>query len=331
MVKVESSLSGEFFCEVKKGDKVVRSYPVTKNLILNQGLNSRGVKGGYLSDSSRDSDSYFNWRYCGVGTGNSEPLVTQTSLDTPIAKVKAPFTDYIGDSVLAENGIFKSKVVSVFEFYGLEGNNITELGLYANGYYKYNPSIAAYSVLATRALIKDAEGNATSITLLEDEILVVTYTVTVHINTVVAPSVINVIDRDGNLEPYNVETIITNLSAKNISPIRGFTGDNNTSGVGYNDKIFDYTPLESAPVHTYLPYRKTPVVSPYVVDSFEQEIYMFFPISEANNDLKYISMGTSSHPTFIFKISKVSDGSPLTKTGNETLKIPMLMKWGRKE
>lgn len=116
------------------------------NIVLNTGLEQMSV-GTWINR-------------CCVGTGNSTPVATQTQLDT----FKASTTTMQGT---AESGIQVTTLPyyvwlrSTYRFgEGVASGNISELGL---GWANTN--------LWNRALVKDVNGNPTSITVLADEYL----------------------------------------------------------------------------------------------------------------------------------------------------------------
>ena len=101
---------------------------------------------------------------CSVGTGNSTPQPGQTSLDNQVANVN------IGDVVSAagrnlEEGYIWSRYVYTFGLGAIQNRNISELAIGWGG----------GSAIFSRALILDSLGNPTSITILGDEQLRVTW------------------------------------------------------------------------------------------------------------------------------------------------------------
>lgn len=119
------------------------------NLILNNGLNLMGT----TAPLGR----------CMVGTGTSTPVVSQTQLDTRIASTTTVQSTTYG-SDLVDNYAY---VRRVYRFdVGVAAGNLTEVGV-------GNSDTSCFS----RALILDGGGSPTSVTVLSDEYLDVTYEV----------------------------------------------------------------------------------------------------------------------------------------------------------
>lgn len=103
------------------------------------------------------------------GSGSSQPLRTDTNLQSPIpsAAISADNTQY--NRKTFTNNVFKFEKKLTFE--GTKGKvqgNVSELGLSFNG---------TDSQLFTRALIKDENGNPTTISLGANDIIKLTYIV----------------------------------------------------------------------------------------------------------------------------------------------------------
>lgn len=119
------------------------------NLILDAGLNQIG-SGGVMG-------------YCHVGSGSTAPLVSNTGLQTPVATT----------SVLQANEQGSQAEAPYFGWYrqtyrfgaGVAAGNLSEVGV------GWDVGDALFS----RALIKDALGDPTTITVLADETLDVAY------------------------------------------------------------------------------------------------------------------------------------------------------------
>ena len=129
-------------------DEIVRETPEFHNLVLTTGL-ARMAVGTWIDR-------------CCVGTGNSNPVASQVALDSFLAS-----TTTIATGVADTGGI----QVTTAPFYwfgrrtwrfavGVATGNISEIGL---GWGNSN--------LWNRALVKDIEGNPTTITVLADEYL----------------------------------------------------------------------------------------------------------------------------------------------------------------
>lgn len=142
------------------------------NLITNTGLRQMGAMG---SSSLAATSEWCNG--CAVGTGNIAPTVNDVQLAAYLTKIAANNPTAFPDAdvtiaYVAQNGAIPPMWTATYTFIfptGAAAGNITELGAY--------PSAIAngQNSLSSRALIVDAGNNPTSITVLSDEILTVTY------------------------------------------------------------------------------------------------------------------------------------------------------------
>lgn len=121
------------------------------NLITNAGLDAIGT-------------GIFDLNYCFVGSGSTPPSETESTVPTWIAASNTNQAQVDGRLATSPYYIWRRKT---FRFaLGVAAGNISEvsIALYSNG-----------TTMVSRALVKDAEGNPTTITILADEILDVVY------------------------------------------------------------------------------------------------------------------------------------------------------------
>lgn len=132
------------------------------NLITDAGISAM-INGGYLN-------------YCYVGTGNTPPAVTDTAL---VNRIAATSSNYAGElNTITSTPPYYAAKTKYYEFAtGTAAGNLSEVGV---GWYISSP--ASYG-LFSRALILDAEGLPTTITVLPTEVLRVTYTLRLYIPT----------------------------------------------------------------------------------------------------------------------------------------------------
>lgn len=145
---VQMGVGAIFELVVRKADthEIVRRTPRFKNIVLDSGI-ARMFVGSYLTR-------------CCVGTGSSTPVATQTQLD-----------NFLASTTAGHGGIDYGRNIKTLPYYawarftyrfaaGTINNNISEVGLgWAN------------NALWNRALIKDAQGQPTTITVMADEYL----------------------------------------------------------------------------------------------------------------------------------------------------------------
>lgn len=156
-IQLRTGLQGWFKLEAVKRDGTRRLladwFP---NLITNSGLEAVAV-GGYLGE-------------CLVGTGNTAPNVNDTALAAQVAT-----TSTIHDSVAAAQpgSPYYGAITNTYRFAeGVAAGNLAEVGV----------GIASGS-LFSRALILDGLGSPTTITVLIDEVLDVTYQLRLYPST----------------------------------------------------------------------------------------------------------------------------------------------------
>lgn len=137
------------------------------NLITNIGIDRFGV------------DSYDSARNVGgwlipvmyVGSGNATPAVTDTAMAGQVAWTST-IQSAVGTPIITGNGGHRWVVTYRFAM-GTAAGTLAEVG---TGW--GSPSSA--NSLFSRALIRDMSGNPTTLTILSDEILDVTYTITIN-------------------------------------------------------------------------------------------------------------------------------------------------------
>lgn len=162
--------------DVYSGGELVRTSGDHNNMILDYGFDC------ITNPSSDFSMTGYEYHGCVVGTGSTPPIASDELLASPLyAKKFTSFNPpvlrkYIG--LNPEGTHFMFEVVRVFSF--AEGEvvgNISEVGTI----FKPNSSVTTSAKLHTRALVKDAGGSPTAITVLATEQLVITHTLTTYV------------------------------------------------------------------------------------------------------------------------------------------------------
>ena len=120
------------------------------NLILNGGLDRMGANADYL-----------NW--CQVGSGSTAPVATQTALVNQVAGTNTRQNNVNGAQASAPYYGWYRRTYRFAQ--GVAAGNLSEVGV----------GWATTGSLFSRALILDGGGNPTTITVLSDEVLDVTY------------------------------------------------------------------------------------------------------------------------------------------------------------
>lgn len=162
-LKIPQTVAGRFKMEAFRVDENGNEVPGSRrlaadwfdNLIVNAGLNRMGTNGDYLSN-------------CLVGSGSADPLPTDTQLQARVASSNTINTTVNGNNASPRYGWKRN----TYRFaVGVAAGNLSEVGV---GW----SSTACYS----RARILDGSGNPTTITVLGDEVLDVTYELRSYIN-----------------------------------------------------------------------------------------------------------------------------------------------------
>jgi hypothetical protein len=175
-IAVGSSLSGHFTMHVLKADQEGRPIEASRrkvaefdNLILDQGLNRIGLSDSYLGA-------------CQVGTGSVVPTNTDSQLASFLTGTTVTFaTPTLGAQASPPHYGFSR------HFYqfgaGVAAGNLSEVGVGWG---------ATGAALFSRALIVDGVGTPTTITVLSDEILQVTYELRIYPAIADATQVVNI-------------------------------------------------------------------------------------------------------------------------------------------
>lgn len=160
LIPLETALGGWFKLEAIRPDGRRRLladwFP---NLITNAGLEAIGNAGGYLGE-------------CRVGSGNTTPNVADTAL---VAQIATSTTLHDSDLSAQPSAPYYGAVTNVYRFAaGDAAGNLAEVGIGAT----------SGADLFSRALILDGGGSPTTITVLADEVLDVTYQLRLYPPTV---------------------------------------------------------------------------------------------------------------------------------------------------
>lgn len=151
MINLREECEGFYKIEAVKADGSRRLladwFP---NLILDAGLDRMGANGDYLT-------------WCQVGSGSAAPAATQTTLVARVAGTSTKQSDTSANS--GADPYFARRTVTFRFAAGVATGVLAEVGV----------GWATTGSLYSRALILDALGNPTTITVLADESLDVTY------------------------------------------------------------------------------------------------------------------------------------------------------------
>lgn len=157
----ETGLAGYFEVElIHKPTGLVKFKSRFKNLITNAALEDIGSGGREIQQFSANG-------YLAVGTGNSTPTVTQTTLDAEIARTQSRGSPSINGSAGQVNDYeyFWNRTTKVL-LPGVGTGNLQELGLFR---------VSSGGTMFCRQLFRDNDGNPVVISKTADDELRVTY------------------------------------------------------------------------------------------------------------------------------------------------------------
>ena len=303
-------MTGEFRCVVKKSDgstKIDTGYQ--KNLILDQGLDFFG--GGKGTDMVA---------CCVIGSGNSQPSYTQNKLDAAIKGVSGSVASFKYDYDAARDGnLYKTNIVCKYSFTGLNNVNISEVGLASN----YSNTTTYY--LCTRALIKDSQGNPTTITVLSGEILEVYYKLWAIYDTTDKTGQINVLDGAGNQVPYNYKARLMKVGDAAYASYVNSLSKGWKKQYLYSGDLVAITGTPSGELYSSGDLQ----VSPYVLGSYKSVYSFEVAPSVGNGKIRTYALEVLGCRQIRF--GSVANDSPIVKTDTQTLTIPVEVSWGRYE
>lgn len=244
-IPIEYQVSGEFEITIKRSDGTIRQHiPKQKNLITNNGLKSLTGTYGFenrkfttskgleiIPDQEHSYYGLFNTSktFLLIGSGNAQPQKNDIKLGKYLFSVRdisniSNITATPPTTELPTKYSFEQTYTYIFQ--GIEGHNLTELGLafIRESMYQYhptqtpNPENQSHYVLLTHALIKNSEGHPAAITLQEGEILEIAYTFKVYYDVSFRKSKINITTIPNLSEPENVSVKEYDMAIQGIYP-----------------------------------------------------------------------------------------------------------------
>lgn len=310
-MQANMGMAGEFRVVVKRADgstKIDTGYQ--PNLILNQGLDFFG--GGNGTNMMA---------YCVIGSGNSQPVYTQNKLDTAIKGVSgATFSTKYDYDVARDGNLYKTNKVLKYSFTGLNNVNVSELGLASN----YSNTTTYF--LCTRALIKDSQGNPTTITVLSGEILEIYYKLWAVYDITDKTGQINLLDGIGGSVAYNWKLRPSEVGKTFYQDIGGKLGVSSTANSSFNTG--DLVAITSSPSGGGGGYSF--VLKPYTSGDYKQVLSLSLPVEDENKSIRAIKLATTMG-LWQIRFGSVADDTPIIKTSTKTLSIPIEVSWGRYE
>lgn len=249
---------------------------------------------------------------CQVGSGNTAPADTDTVLVAPVASKGADDgADGSGTRSYVAGPPPYWKLVRTFTFgTGAAAGNLAEIGIYCG-------QVGA-TRLFCRELIRDGAGNPTTITVLSDEILVVTYELRFYLDTTDVAGTINIDGTD-----YNYTQRVMDIdSVPRVQCVLHQNSDSNTVVItAYSGDIGATTTVPSGQLA-----GRGASFDAYTAGNRYVDVYTTFSISQANaaGGIKAFSV---SGPFHKFQLSFAAN--PIMKTSGQQLTIRFRLSWGR--
>jgi hypothetical protein len=310
MIELKSAVHGRFMLEVAKADADGAEIPGTRrllspwqdNLITNTGMDFIGG-GGSAPFSFMVAVS--------VGSGATAPAFTDTALQARVATTSTLNTYTSGFTTSAP---FYSWLRKEFQFNtGTAAGVLSELGITGSG------GTPAY----TGALIKDSGGSPTTVTVLSDEILIVTYERRTYATTadVVTTATIKGVSQTITIRPSQIGTS-SGMTATG-SPywtdfVWGGTWYTGGSGVGPS------TGVPSGTAQSYSGTGAASVDGAYVSGSYYRDQTMNLRLADAAGLTITGFKGQNSAVTY-----QIGFVPGVPKTNSETVALRLRMSWAR--
>lgn len=304
----ELGVSGLYSFQIIRPDGTVRkSLQANKNLILDQGLD-------ILNNGSANFTADF--AQCTLGTGTSEPLPSDTSLTAPVGAASNSVTLLTLSWSEISPGVFRMRRPFRFEFNtagsrGISGVQLSEVAVGTAG---ANPRIIS------KSLIKDAQGNPTTIQLLPEEILRVVYTIELYFDA-----------------SEQLEGIFILNEGEEEEEVYEFEG--NFLGLGNTTAVSTYawtTALRPTQVYVATQRDLVPVTSQdtlvggligvlernsYSEGAFKNTYSARYSVAQGNvsGGIGYIRLQPAQVGMLQMRIARQSDGAPIPKTNEYRL------------
>tara|TARA_B100002049_G_scaffold146858_1_gene109168 strand:- start:15567 stop:16445 length:879 start_codon:yes stop_codon:yes gene_type:complete len=280
--------SGRFKAEILKDNEVVRESCWSDNIVVNN----------YLNNIASDSGNTGGIGSIAVGTGTTAPAATDTALVNQIGTTSNSVDSSSTNQVTVVPYYASDSYTFIFNIGEVSGN-ITEVS--ANTF---------SGGIASRALFRDEFGDPTSVTVLADEQLRVTYEMRLTIPDTDVLATVN---------GYNLTIRPSSASGTAWSP--GLSIIDSTANpriTAYSGPIGDFTAFPSGTQAG----ASSVTVEPYVVDSFQREFTYTWDTARANFDIQSFR----SYQSVAFQIGV---DPVIPKTSNDLLSLTVLYSLGR--
>lgn len=311
------TLDGVCTWQLVQDDAVVQQ-GTQHNLLLDSGLDNIGTYG--LVDP---------YEYACVGTGTSDPVVSQTALDAEVARTLTRPSGYSDNPQYQSPGIYILEIVREFSEASIANQNLTEWGF----------SPVATGGVGVRERFRDDQGNPVTLTPDGSQKLRLTYEVTVTLTPTSPTPCSFTVTGVGQATSAGVDAVEGNYTLRRTSdtydtdigllerilrfgnPFLHILNESGTS-LGYADDVErDYTPSARF------------AAEPYVVGSFERRTgEVTVGATEYTGAIRYLGVGSSNGFAFreIGHVTELDTTHIITKDDLHTLSIDgPLISWSR--
>lgn len=274
------------------------------NLITDSGMD-------YLGGGSSGANNYLS--QCRVGSGNTPPVNSDTTLEVPVAVTATIISNT--ETVQATAPYFGVNTRTYQFSAGAAAGNLSEIGI--------GPPVIDTN-LFSRALIVDGGGNPITITILPDEILQATYQLRQYPSLVDVPGSVTL---DGNL--YNLvirAAFVNNFANAGLQLVSLQAGRDSFTG-GLNSNVYATQTLgaiEAGPAGTAFG-TTTSTNAAYVAGTFQRDSTYSYSISQGNPPGGVGAM-TVAHTRGAYQISFTP---VVPKTSSETFSMTYRWSWVR--
>lgn len=298
-----------------KADGTVKEEtPEFDNIWLNQGLDLMGTQ-QYIAGVA-------------VGTGNSTPVITQTNLDARVATTTTAQTGLAVSYTSTPTPKYTITAKYRFNAGTLNNVNLSEVCIVKSG---------APNEAVNRALIKDAGGTATTITVLNDEYLDVSIFVDFYPETTDFTQTINLNNGSGGLiNTVNLTIRAAFLGSTTNPPIDTYFGymygavslaGNTESMTEIRDGAIGTT--ATSPAGTVLAKSDSAqntikvTQADYVAGSYKRSATLLVKLNGGNGNIRSLLQKTT------LGCFQVEFNPVIAKNSSQTLSIPIELSWSR--
>lgn len=303
-----SQLSGRFILHKSKADNNGNPIEATRvkvaefdNIITNQGLNRIGTNSDWLV-------------HVQVGSGTATPQATDTGLASFVAGTNTIISS--SSTIQSTPPYYATRTLTRRFAAGAAAGNLSEVGI---GW------ASTGSTLFSRALILDGGGAPTTITVLSDEVLDVTYQLRIY-----PPAN----DVSGSITVAGIGTVLTTTRAASVTNAANWSINQNGVQGGpsvltnvhraYTGGIGAITAQPSGTEES----ASTASLSAYSSNSFQRDATLTWGLGAANFGINSILF--SFGPSFEFGQLQVGLGTTITKNNTQTLSLNARHQWARR-